>query len=266
MHLLDGARTKIVRAQEHIRQLNYEINTFLQSKPYTISGEHRNDGKEYVFVVRQPPVIPLRFSAIIGDIIHNLRSSLDHLIYGLIVKNSGTPTNKNQFPICTTAEYYKEATNQKKCLHGVSDSAKSIIKSLQPYNTTPIDRSTLLAIHNCNNIDKHRLLIVTTAIATMGKTITINDNFDFTGVKNKNSNLTFEPEKWLKPKPMNKIGDVITTIRFSESNYQIHLEAEFTPQITFEKIGTIEYIPVIETVNTMLEEVSRIMQLFAQEF
>src|SRR5919199_1097563 len=52
----------------------------------------RDDGRsEYVFRFGRVPAVPPVLSAIIGDAIHNLRVSLDHLAWQLVIATGGTP-------------------------------------------------------------------------------------------------------------------------------------------------------------------------------
>ncbi len=45
------------------------------------------------------------FSVVVGDVIHNLRSALDHLAWQLVILDGGQPNDSTQFPI------YESATN-----------------------------------------------------------------------------------------------------------------------------------------------------------
>ncbi len=103
-----------------------------------------------------------------GDCVHNLRSSLDHVIYALAVKNTGqNPPPKAgslYFPIFDSPEKYREKAGR---LAPLSDRAKAFIESLQPYNSGNSHRSFILrALNEFDNSDKHRLLHV--AASRMG--------------------------------------------------------------------------------------------------
>ena len=49
------------------------------------------------------------WGVLIGEILHNLRSALDHLIWQLVILETGAPptTTKTAFPIFETAAGYK---------------------------------------------------------------------------------------------------------------------------------------------------------------
>ena len=101
---------KIVRAEESIKNLDAEITQYLASdpKPYRIVGELHNDDREYGFTAYSDPV-PLRFSIIAGEIVHHLRSALDHVIWAMATRNNRNPRNRIQFPICDTPHKFERA-------------------------------------------------------------------------------------------------------------------------------------------------------------
>ena len=86
-HPLDSCRAKTRRAQESIHDLEQEITAFFQRDPppYKIVKQYQNNGLEYAFLAFGEPEAPLRFAVLAGEIVHHLRSSLDHLVYALII-------------------------------------------------------------------------------------------------------------------------------------------------------------------------------------
>jgi hypothetical protein len=53
------------------------------------------------------------FGIIVGDIAHNLRSSLDHLVWQLVLQNRRLPSRRNQFPIMVTSRAWDEIIERK---------------------------------------------------------------------------------------------------------------------------------------------------------
>lgn len=53
----------------------------------------------FVLYVDEVAEVPLTFSAIIGDVLYDLRSALDHLAWQLVIANGGTPNRDTAFPI-----------------------------------------------------------------------------------------------------------------------------------------------------------------------
>lgn len=123
------------------------------------------------------PIAPC--SLVIGDVVQNLRSGLDHLVYELAATHTDPITKKDarnsQFPIIGD-ESAKGVTgngpvawknnalpSQLKC---ISPSAQSIIEKLQPYQLgTSFRNHPLWRLAELSNIDKHRMLHVSAAYA-----------------------------------------------------------------------------------------------------
>ena len=76
-HSLDGAYCKIQRAEEHIAQLDAEVQSFLNTEPYRVEREPDPKTERVILYARNVKQPPVRFGIIVGDVLHNLRSSLD---------------------------------------------------------------------------------------------------------------------------------------------------------------------------------------------
>src|SRR5262249_25636522 len=108
------------------------------------------------------------------DCVQNARSALDHLVWQLVYKYTGEDSSSCEFPIFHDRDDYlkgklQPARGQRaprrsnpgtRKVRGVHPGAKTIIKSLQPYNRTdgPPDLDPLYLLHGLNNRDKHRVL------------------------------------------------------------------------------------------------------------
>jgi hypothetical protein len=132
-HLLDGCRAKIERANENIKNLEAEIAAFVDPNNHSVVSHIDPVAKTCDFVALGQQ-IPLRFSVLIGEIVHHLRSSLDHSIWALVLQRHETPSFKVQFPVCETAEEF-ETAKKRGIIQGISGCAQAIIERLQPYNT-----------------------------------------------------------------------------------------------------------------------------------
>lgn len=149
-------RVKIERAKKHLGDLEAAI---IESR-----------GKHSYIVIRDvnkpvggvslggPPVtkvgeVPVDVISIAGDVVHNLRSALDHLAYQLAV--TGTPgkepSRRVEFPIAKDATTY-EAEKARK-LEGIRPDTVKVIDALKPYKG---GNDAIWRIHELDNIDKHR--------------------------------------------------------------------------------------------------------------
>jgi hypothetical protein len=129
---LDGCWAKIERANDNIGNLDNEIAAFVHPENYIIVRHVDHKAQECTFTARGQ-TIPLRFSVLIGEIIHHLRSSLDHLIWQLVLKRHPSPNFKVQFPICITEKEFKRAIKGG-IITGVGKSAQKLIEHVQPYH------------------------------------------------------------------------------------------------------------------------------------
>lgn len=139
MHPLDGCRAKIQRARLHISELGDSIRAFADRAPYKIRGEHDQSTNEFVFTaeaVRDYAAVPIDLILIAGEVAHQLRSALDHLVWQLVIANTGQPPQeKSAFPIFRSeAGYNKRAPA---LIRGVSASAATRIQAAQPYHAGP---------------------------------------------------------------------------------------------------------------------------------
>jgi hypothetical protein len=157
-HPLDGASAKIDRAAEHLNTLSVEASRFLDPPPWDLYGEILHDPDRLAVTVGQKKEPPLRLGAIFGDVMQNLRSSLDYVVNELVVLNGEEPTDRTAFPIIpeTPKKIFKNATEQQ--LEGVADDPKKLIEELQPYNRTDAERDALIIVQEFSNRDKHRTI------------------------------------------------------------------------------------------------------------
>ncbi len=158
MSRLARIKLKIERAKYHISNLESRIEAFRQRKPYVVTVE---DDKQYAFnaiitirMIEQPPS---ELGLIAGDAIQNIRSSLDHLAWQLVEANGRTPTKYTEFPIQKSAPDDKRRF--KRQVEGIHADAIDLIDRIQPHKCG-VD--TLSTLHDLNNFDKHRLLLVAT--------------------------------------------------------------------------------------------------------
>lgn len=166
---LQGIKFKIDRAYENIRNLEAEVRVFLESEPYTIIEKQQfGVEKDSLNIIDPPgPVTPppLSFSVLAGEILYHLRSSLDHLVWQLIIANGKDPAElqpRPEFPIFWSRKGYESGGKGK--IKGVSNKAATLIEQFQPYPRNgdifgfkPVAHP-LYIIHTLNITDKHRLL------------------------------------------------------------------------------------------------------------
>jgi hypothetical protein len=162
MSRINGIRLKIERAKEHILELYKRIALFANDEPYEIGAKPHSVAQIHhtTLYIKSVKPVPDEFSIIIGDVVHNLRSSLDHLIWQLVEAGGGTPNDRTYFPVCygsKGAQQYSSAVGAGE-IQKMRIGAEKVLLSVQPYVS---GNDTLWNVHELDRIDKHRVLITT---------------------------------------------------------------------------------------------------------
>jgi hypothetical protein len=129
-HPLDGCRAKIERAKEHIRNLDADISRYINEAGHTVTFSDHYDPSGGAFdrrMVINGPAIPARIMVIVGEIVHQLRSSLDHLVWQLVLANkTAAVTPDLEFPVFWERTKYPTAAKRK--IKGISSGAVDLIE------------------------------------------------------------------------------------------------------------------------------------------
>lgn len=161
----EGVEEKLRRAKEHLRALHREQVTYMKGEPYTSSYADEGDWKLWFFKESEKP--PLRLGVILGDVIHNLRSALDHVVWQLVIANDKRPGRHNAFPIYVLEKDWDrqvEDRHSKKGrgpLWGVSDTTFTRIKEMQPFvgrDENTAKRQPLALLNHLSVRDKHQTI------------------------------------------------------------------------------------------------------------
>jgi hypothetical protein len=247
-HPLDGIREKIKRANEHIRNLDAEITPYLDGADHTLTTTVKYDASKGGLVRDwrfSGSPLPERFSVIIGEVIHQLRSSLDHLVWQLVIAHSTEKTSNHlEFPIFREPGKYPTAARRK--IKGVSLTAAKRIEGLQPYHATGnIEDHPLLITHNLDIIDKHQLLIIVAGeLKVWGADI---------------MNVMWNPS----PGELDKVIThrlTRTPSAHADTNYQLAFD------IAFETFGSRKGEAVIPSLQQLTDFVSGVIDSFSAEF
>lgn len=160
--------------------LQASISQWLNGDHHTIRRHRDPDRPNYISIRVTAQDIPADpFALLVGDILHNLRGCLDHLVYALALKHTNPLPDDfakgSEFPIfgdknskgMLGAGPQMFQSNGPNKIRGIHPDAQTIIKSLQPYHRRQDFASDpLWVLHDLSNIDKHRLLLVTNCHST----------------------------------------------------------------------------------------------------
>jgi hypothetical protein len=176
---------KMNRAFEHVRQLDAEVKAWLSGDHYSVRPEgDPKSGTRWLATAEKPPPYPI--GVLIGDFLHNLRSSLDLLAYSLACAyTSPLPSDfaeTSEFPIVGDEDragtlgvghghFHNSRRNGDPAprsglskIRGWHPDAQAIVEGMQPYKRGNAYKSDpLWVLHDLDRVNKHRLLHTTVA-------------------------------------------------------------------------------------------------------
>lgn len=264
-----ASRLKIERAKSHIEDMQAALSSFLDGNPYTIFSEVNLDGSE-VFKVRVGQCVPPLFGAIVGDVVHNLRSALDLMATDLARANgntSKTALGETYFPITANRENL-EATKHTK-IKRLSAEAQDLILKLEPYDGG--NASILYALHHLDIADKHASVIpvgaayvnrsVGASIGSIdGEGASLSEMYPegfstYLGVTFQIPEVTF---------PLEDNAVIATVLEVTDPQSKASVDATFG--IVFSDLGIVDGEPVIELLHQFFNAVVKVIWLFETEF
>lgn len=175
MHI-DSANLKIHRASEHVLALEA---LFQKKRPFIYTLEtNTKSGQRATFAKRNEAVIQSA-ALICGDIVHNLRSALDHAYWDIVSPVVTTENERRllQFPFVET-EARLVKTVKKRFADRVTPAFSQALLNLRPHGE-PGGNELLYLIHKLDIIDKHKLLIPTGDYTRLSSAILVKQIPDF---------------------------------------------------------------------------------------
>jgi hypothetical protein len=156
MDALDGVRAKLTRATETLVTLDDEIGFYLDSGPVDVRREVTSDGVNmFCLAVTASP--PARLSVLAGEVVHQMRSALDHIAHDLVRSAGNEPTRQTAFPI------HAKKPSRVSIAGGVTPEVLALVDAVQPYHADEPDTNPLHVLHFLWNEDKHRNIHLITA-------------------------------------------------------------------------------------------------------
>lgn len=159
----DSVDAKLDRARQHYNAIDKGINEFIDSTRNRFVPKVNFETNEawLVWWTEGPAHPDISLSILIGELLYNLRSSLDNLVCALARKRSqswATSCDGLGFPIYIDGHKFNSAAPR--LLNGIDPSARTLIQGLQPYcrgaNGADVDPLNILNV--LRNRDTHRAL------------------------------------------------------------------------------------------------------------
>lgn len=141
---------RIKMADDMIVSLSEDLASFCKEHQSRIVFEKKGE----TTIPRMPSeAVPVEWRIRVGEIANLLRSSLDHLVWQLVLDNRNEPNHRNEFPIFNVA--YNEKPSVERLLKGVADGHKRKILALNRNLASALPES-LWNLKTICNVDKHR--------------------------------------------------------------------------------------------------------------
>lgn len=167
-----SSHLKIKRAKKHLGELKSCLDNFTKQDFYRFLIDEDAEAGYKVIKFELTKPVPEDISLIIGDIIHNLRSSLDLLISSIIWSKTGKWSKFSKFPFGDTKESLIGIAKRGELQTVAPAVVDFIIDVIKPYRTGD---DTLYALHDLDIIDKHRMIITTIELAGL-KNVRVEDS------------------------------------------------------------------------------------------
>jgi hypothetical protein len=172
MRPYESAVLKIRRARDQTYQLDEEMARFFDVQNQAQGFNHyvSTDMREWWVVYRRFKPTPEMWPVQIGEIIHNLRSALDHVIFEASALDSqGSPLARIEFPIFVDKVKYEaperdRGTGMHKIRGITSPEERALIAEFQPFKYHEPTAHFLWLLQLLSNGDKHHSLSVAGAI------------------------------------------------------------------------------------------------------
>jgi len=162
--MFEASRLKIRRAGHHVRELKAALETYCKSSFCRIGVDAATkDGAPAVRMERTrelPGEIPL----MLGDAIHNLRSSLDLMACALVRSGGRQPTRFTRFPIELSREKFVATLDGGAIKAARPDLADFLVDTIRPYKGGDD------ALSNLNDLDldeRHKLIVPDIAVVAL---------------------------------------------------------------------------------------------------
>lgn len=150
---------KLARAREHAQRLLSQVDLWSSTAQMQVANEFTDDRMTWRLRLRLASASPLmQWSTSLGDVVHNVRSSLDAAIWQFAAMDGAQspPKRDLMFPIVTDESKWDAAVRKR--LSGVPSPVVARVKLLQPFGVPEEHRRQhpLVWIQSLSSADKHQ--------------------------------------------------------------------------------------------------------------
>lgn len=214
-----GIGEKLKRSDQNILNLQSEIQAFFEKCDYPVIPHTNDEEWQKAVDYHRKLKIPIRFSVLAGEIIHHLRSSLDHLVWIFSTEDIRREKGGSiAFPVvCHDPPPPKEIERLHGQIQGIADArVRDRIIALQPYHRGADGANSPLAIiHEMDRFDKHRELVLINNCVTANVRVPDRDTEDALRLHQNGKPLSLR-QRGLIGKALKQNPDARPNVAFSE--------------------------------------------------
>jgi hypothetical protein len=243
----DGSRLKIKRAKHHIMDLNTIVSSFLKTDFYSLVVDQDPQSGNYILKFGSVKSLPPDIPTIIGDAIHNMSSALDLIIGDIVWEKLRERPKRLTFPVLKLRSELIGIIKHGKIHEADSSLCDLIADVIKPYEG---GNDPLLALHELDIIDKHRLVIPVIQATELNGVDFHDDNgneFCGTGFS------------------VDRAGHIFNAI---ETSAKIHIDNYGQPsfEVLFDQGLPLEGEPIIPTLHQFAQLVTNIVEIFEKHY
>ena len=251
---LQSAQLKICRATEHLRALHQAVRAYAGTDLHKLIPQ--TDGKETLNISVEPPP---QIGVLVGEIVYQLRSALDHLAFSLVQLNPNNVALPNSwerrcaFPLLLKIPMHGEPPVPyalpvpyrvfEQTLPGINYVACAFIESVQPYHGLGT-ANALRLLTELSNVDKHRHLNITVTKVAVRRQYELSDGTTLDSIRG-----GFKHGTQIEFETPGDIGDIVGEKK------SLHPYVTFAEPTVGSGVATLEVENVLEVCTQQIREV-----------
>ena len=247
-HPFAGIAEKLKRSNENIINLHREIGDFFEACKYPVLPDVNSEEWQEAVDYHRNLVIPLRCGVLSGEIVHHLRSCLDHIVwYFSSAQYRAEAENAIEFPVFREEPLTKKKiAGYERKIKGITNSnVLSLVRDLQPYKRgSDAEDDPVCIVHDMDRFDKHRELAIVGGRA----------------------NVAIPPSAGIDAaRAVAKYGqrEPLTDIQLALARGTIKHDAKVFPQVAFARFGKRKNQFVVPVLVQLHEAIFKRIDLFA---
>jgi hypothetical protein len=255
---LHGPFLKIDRAIQHFEFLQAQMDAFAESEAASVRTEVDREARCYTLWITQEKPIPLEWSVIIGDVAHNLRSALDHLVWQLALLNleGRRAPGDIYFPIYSDPDKYATSDVRKRLGRDLAGTHLARVEEFHVNRRRDELWHALRFLNALSRIDKHRSLQLVSAM-----------------LPNIRLKLTPEPRmiktvtEYVHRGPLKQNAETeLLRLRILDLEPAVNVQPELTFDIEFSEGAADRRLQVTPILGTVGESVTYVLESFIDVF